>query len=85
MSKVSIATKGNLNLESHLQEAHRDQAFCKFSKGCSDWFKEDGGVYCGTDPFGQDFAINTHDWLESVTNKLTYWDEDIDESGHIIN
>ena len=85
ISDVSIDSKGNPNLEQLLLDARREQAYCQFSNGCSIWFKDDDGVFWGSTPYGQDFAVNAIDWLDTVTNILNFWNDDRDENGHIRN
>ena len=84
MKKTVIATKDNPDLLQHLLIAHHEQSHVDFSNGCSIWLK-DGGVFWGTDPYGQDFAVNSDDrWFDNVMSRLRYWDDDRDELGHII-
>lgn len=81
--KLEIETVANIDLRSQLLAAIGRNV--KFSNGCWLSLKDDEGMFWGDTPYGIIWGCNSDDdWLDSVLTWLSYWDEDRDEAGRLI-
>lgn len=71
-----------INIDLLIRESLGSQVV--FSNGCYLSLVDSDGVFFGENPYGQVWACNKKDYLESIKKWLLFWDEPRDERGCLI-